>query len=860
MSMKIKALHEKLDKINSNKYILTIVISCLVFLGLLSSVFSSIGNVFLILFMVLWYGLCFVLSFENLLCIMLFQVSFLSVDFISFPISFYNILSGILVFCCFIKYVVNIIEKKEKIMSFPLLMICILFFYGLLFFNLGGINYFFGYNVLFVLLYLTYVHSNKIDKYKLCKYLIIGLLISAMISSLLLIFGLDTLINITDDKRFMALTGNPNNLQVICVLSLVFVSLMFFKSKISLWKFGILFPLILIIGLMTKSKSFLICLVLLMCVLCVWLIVKYRKKPWFWLACVGGLVFLGIFYFVFRDCFEGICQRFFSVSGKNGLDRFFTGRVSIWKKYIDVWTSSAVSIIFGCGMSANETTMFNDLVKGAHSGYVDLIYRFGVIGNILILIFIISLVRAIKNKKSGFKLVNILPLLFFMILSVSEYLLTRFRFTLILSVLFIFDNNIEESGDFNGHKGGFEMFKKLRYLKFSHIISVLLMIVSFVPSMIAKIFIRDFWLVCEEKNEARDNGYWLFKYIRENHPKQKVAYAINKKCKDYQKVKPLGKIIQYGSLSHWFWYFVADKNISSQKGGKPSNAVCYFLEVVLKLRKNNRVFLQHGVIKNNLYWLYFKETNMRMFTTSTYQEFDYVNKLYGYPDGYVKLLGLPRFDNLSNKNLKKNQILVMPTWRNWIAKEVDCKKYEGTNVFTETEFYKSWSTFLNSEKLDKWLEKNNKTIVFYPHRNMQKYIDHFGTNSKHIIIANSNEYDVQQLLNESSVLITDYSSVCFDFGYLEKPIIFYQFDEEKFRLGQYEQGYFDYHDNDLGVWTDSIDGVVDYLDKIAKKKLLNKFDSKKVFKYIDQNNCKRNYEAIKNLKFENKINKNKNER
>ena len=80
--------------------------------------------------------------------------------------------------------------------------------------------------------------------------------------------------------------------------------------------------------------------------------------------------------------------------------------------------------------------------------------------------------------------------------------------------------------------------------------------------------------------------------------------------------------------------------------------------------------------------------------TSTFQEYEYVEEQFGYPKDYVQLLGLPRFDNLNNNNLKKDQILVMPTWRNWIAREVECMKYEGTKVFIETGDRKS--TRLNS--------------------------------------------------------------------------------------------------------------------------------------------------------------------
>ena len=131
----------------------------------------------------------------------------------------------------------------------------------------------------------------------------------------------------------------------------------------------------------------------------------------------------------------------------------------------------------------------------------------------------------------------------------------------------------------------YSLKRVFNFIKLKDILHIFLAIIVFPFAIIAKIFIRGFWLVCEDENEARDNGYWFFKWVRENRPKQKIAYAINKKSPDYQKVKPLGKVIRSGFIAHWFWYIVADKNISSQKGGKPNAAVCYLFEVVLKMRK-----------------------------------------------------------------------------------------------------------------------------------------------------------------------------------------------------------------------------------------------------------------------------------
>ena len=388
---------------------------------------------------------------------------------------------------------------------------------------------------------------------------------------------------------------------------------------------------------------------------------------------------------------------------------------------------------------------------------------------------------------------------------------------------------------------------RFKFVKFKDLLSIFALMLVFIPAMIAKIFIRNFWLVCEDKNEARDNGYWLFKYIREKHPEVKVAYAINKKSVDYKKVKDLGKVISFGTIEHWFWYLVADKNVSTQKNGKPNSALCYVFEVVLGMRKKNRYFLQHGIIMNDLEFLHNSNAKMYRFFTSTTEEHKYVSENFGYKPEQVVLTGLSRFDNLSNEKMNPKQILIMPTWRNWIAREVECEKYEGTKVFEETGYYKTWSAFLNNKEFDAFLSKNGLTAIFYPHRNMQKYIDLFKTESKNIKIANFGEYDVQGLINESACMITDYSSVLFDFSYLGKPVIFYQFDEKKFREGQYKEGYFSYKNTVLGDWTETDKGVIELLKK--KVKDFDKPNTERIkscFKFVDKNNNERVFEEIKN--------------
>ncbi len=394
-------------------------------------------------------------------------------------------------------------------------------------------------------------------------------------------------------------------------------------------------------------------------------------------------------------------------------------------------------------------------------------------------------------------------------------------------------------------------FQKLQRVKPGDIGHIFLFIFALPISFVYRLFRKDLWLICDNKNEARDNGFYLFRYIRQNYPEQDVVYAINKHSPDCAKVKSLGRVVNYGSFLHWILYLAAKKNISSQKGGKPDAAVCYFLEVN-RILKNTRIFLQHGIIKDDMPWLYYENTMMRMFVCSTQREWEYVSEKYGYPDGYVKKLGICRLDGLHDIKIRENQILLMPTWRSWIATPTSASyDIEDISDFTSTEYFRGWNEFLSSERLHDILAENNLKLVFYPHRDMQPFLKYFNINDDNITVAKWPEYDVQQLLKESAYLITDYSSIAMDFAYMKKRLMYYQFDYEDFRKGQYPEGYFSYEDDGFGPVCYSLSDALSEIETAVKEKFANKEKYLKMhdefFDLYDKNNCERNYRAIKGL-------------
>lgn len=388
---------------------------------------------------------------------------------------------------------------------------------------------------------------------------------------------------------------------------------------------------------------------------------------------------------------------------------------------------------------------------------------------------------------------------------------------------------------------------KLKMVKWSDLLHIFKFLLAIPLALVFKCRHKDLWLICDYELEARDNPYWLFKYIREEHPEQEIVYAISYASPDYARVAALGPTVRYGSLKHWIYYLAASKNISSQKGGKPNAAVCYLLEVVTGVLKNTRIFLQHGIIKDDLSYLYYKNTKMRMFVTTVPREYEFVRDTFGYPEGYVQMPGLPRYDNLFPVASEEKFVLVMPTWRKWIAHTVT-DAVEHADSFSETEFAKAWKHFLEDPFVSEMKEKNIR-FIFYLHRNMQKFASYFEGLSDNVTVAVWPEYDCQDLMKRCLCMVTDYSSVAMDVAYMRKPVLYYQFDYDMFRKGHMGLGYYDYHKDGFGPICADAGQLIDELKKtMARGYTMEEMYTQRCdafFYYHDRDYCKRNYEAIK---------------
>lgn len=346
----------------------------------------------------------------------------------------------------------------------------------------------------------------------------------------------------------------------------------------------------------------------------------------------------------------------------------------------------------------------------------------------------------------------------------------------------------------------------------------------------------DIWLIGERPDTAQDTGYHLFKYCRLNYPNQPVYYAIEQDSKDLKNIEHLGNVLLAGSKEHFeiaskakvligshdFDYFLPFKGIQS-----PS------------YKDTVKVFLQHGVLgrKKVEYDKKYYKYPFDIFCVSSTYEQQMVMDQQGYTEQDVRVTGLSRFDQLMKDHAPKREILLIPTWREWL---------NTTDALVESEYLKRYVGLLQNPRLHQLLLDNNLKLNFYPHYRMQQFFEEFGEElHPSVELIKLGEKNVQDLLKENALMITDFSSVSFDFTYLSKPVIYYHFDRDSFFKGGIMRPFDETFLGDIASQEEElIDFISASIDTGFKEKEEVAHKKNLLFDYVDQHNCERVYKEI----------------
>lgn len=335
--------------------------------------------------------------------------------------------------------------------------------------------------------------------------------------------------------------------------------------------------------------------------------------------------------------------------------------------------------------------------------------------------------------------------------------------------------------------------------------------------------------------QVTDNPYYVYKYLKENGSDYRLVFIVDRNANtaclakdDYAYVRSLKAYYHLATYKYLF--------------------TCQSLGSILKKRKNQTyIQLWHSISLKKMGLDVCRNNNSTQLEHT--KDWDFVvssgkfeSSVLKSSSGYTcdtKLLGNPRTDalfyNYDFKKIKeslgitsnKKIILYAPTFRDWEMKKdvIDIKLPE--------------------------FAKKNFTILVRLHPFISEKINNsiFSDN----IINACNYNNLNELLAVSDALITDYSSICFDFSLLGKLSIFYAYDYDEYV--KCRNGFYLDYNNELPgpvAYSESeLESILINLDKSINKytKVLPEFN-RKYSTLNDGNASKRITEELLNGGFE----------
>lgn len=363
---------------------------------------------------------------------------------------------------------------------------------------------------------------------------------------------------------------------------------------------------------------------------------------------------------------------------------------------------------------------------------------------------------------------------------------------------------------------------------------------------------RRIWLVGGNAGELYvDNARAIYEYVRSKKEIEEF-WVLNENSSIKDKIP--GEILIKGSVNAYLYFMNAEVVMFSHSISADIVPFLYVVPLLNKFHyKTLKVFLNHGTVglkKRKALNAKTEKIVEKMVQSydlnicdSKFEEDVKSKSWWNVPKKSTFVTGYPRYDKLYNANIRGKEIFFMPTWRPWLKNNVD--------DIQKTEYFKNIINLLQNETLNKILEIKNIKMTVYIHQLMHEYFDNFNDVKlrKNINIL-PKDAEITKEIMKSNMLITDYSSIAYDYLYMDMPILFYQFDKD-----EYEEKIGSYIDLNTELFGEVAYTSEECVEKIVKiinndwkhlENVLEKVERlrPKFLEYIDKNNSKRVYELI----------------
>ena len=274
-------------------------------------------------------------------------------------------------------------------------------------------------------------------------------------------------------------------------------------------------------------------------------------------------------------------------------------------------------------------------------------------------------------------------------------------------------------------------------------------------------------LFYEKYSEKAEEGtFELFLMAREHHS-SRCYFIIDANTGDYQRIKDEKNVVKKYSFKY-YWLIYRVNNYIATEAPAHLNIIRsnnkYFRQAICE---HPFMFLQHGIIYmkslgQNCVFNAGKEGEPTYMVVSSKKERNVVSDMFGIPKERLLNVGLPIFSKVEYKHINEtseDKVVIMLTW----------KTYEEHLLnFEASDYYKNVVAIYNI--LKQYIDESK--IVIVPHPKVYTLLA--STSLKDSLWKGQ----ISEVLQYAKLLITDYSSVCYNSFYQGGGVIFFQPDLE----------------------------------------------------------------------------------
>ncbi len=370
---------------------------------------------------------------------------------------------------------------------------------------------------------------------------------------------------------------------------------------------------------------------------------------------------------------------------------------------------------------------------------------------------------------------------------------------------------------------------------------------------------KKIWLMYDKMYKGGDSCEYLYRYCADKHDGITRYYVIDKDTSDYKSLKDAGlKPVKNKSFKHKMIFLHTDIALITNSNCFPFNGYTMDRSRFIRgLCNFPTMCLQHGlsVQKCAMAQQRIVDNTQMYFLASEYEYKNLSHHAYNY-SGFdiLKMTGIGRYDGLISND--KKQIILHPTWRMYNAMPVTTSEGEQRAYnpeFKDTLYYKIYNDLINNQKLINTAKRTGFKIKYLLHPILSAQVDDFRPDPYVEVISSVGDMSYEEILTESSLMVTDYSGVQFDFAYMKKPIVYFHPSQLP---AHYEDGGFFYDTMGFGeICTESeqlVDTLISYMENECRMKpeYIKRVDD--FYKFDDNNNCQRIYKEI--MKYQEQVN------